>query len=324
LQEFFGIVKGGGSGGGGTADILSRRGFVPETIESLTNKMVRGRKRGIEGDTEKVTELTRHLKCTVNSVAICEAIQQRGVHGGQASHAVGVREVADTPNLLVHLCDETGGEVCMRNAQHNGTNPTGATSGREFIYGEDNCTEFINTTLLNEATCKQFLASQRTYITTHRPMLLDANQKLTRATSQRDYFSQIIEAIGKTGNDGVECSVCFEPSLMLAFPACGHYTCSPCMDKWLAQSSDCPQCRKHLVRQEVLSVNCGALGKVDGAAAELAQQYGSKPAALIEWLRNVLLSKSKVIIFSMWDDVCGALPAPWILPLINHRLLPCK
>ena len=271
LQELFG---GGGSGGGGTAGMLAQRGFTPETIDSLANKVVRGRSRGIEESRAQVTELTRHIKCAVNSVAICEAIQQRGINSGQATHAAGVREVTGSDSLLASLCAETSGDVCMRNAQHDDRKGGGgsATSGREFIHGDQQCVEFIKQVLSNEAGFRQFLTNQRTYITTHRPMLLDASRKLSQGESQHDYFSQIIAAIGKTGNDGMECSVCFEPSLMLAFPACGHYTCSPCMDKWLLQSSNCPQCRKQLVRHEVLSVNCGALGRVDGAAAELAQQ----------------------------------------------------
>ena len=140
-------------------------------------------------------------------------------------------------------------------------------------------------------------------MTSSGPILIESSRKLRTGESQRDYFSTILEAIGNTGSDGVECAVCLEPSLLLAFPACGHYTCSVCMDKWLAQKGNCVQCRKLLNRADIMSINCGALGQVDGNAAELAKKYGSKPAALITWLREKLVPGSKVIIFSMWDDV---------------------
>jgi hypothetical protein len=83
-----------------------------------------------------------------------------------------------------------------------------------------------------------------------------------------------------------------------------------------------------------MSITCGGEGP-DSGVTDLAKQYGSKPAALITWLRSLLRgnaadagtstgtdtssgttgdgrgkgkqsvpkSKSKVIIFSMWDDV---------------------
>lgn len=280
--------------------VLSTRGFAHETIDSLTNKMLRGRKAEIEELKDKVKTALRHLKCAVNSIAICEAVERKSAtSSGLVKHEQGLEAVVRNSALLADCCKETNAEVCMRitQAQHE------AMGGRDYIYGEDVCTKFILESLASVPEFKQFLATNRRFVTVQRPILIDLQRKLTTGESQRDYFGTILEAIGTTGSEGIECSVCLEPSLLLAFPACGHYTCSTCMDKWMAQKGNCPQCRKQLNRSEVMSINCGALGQVDGNAAELAKKYGSKPAALIVWLRKKLVPGSKVIIFSMWDDV---------------------
>ena len=145
--------------------VLSTRGFVHETIDSLTNKMLRGRKAEIDELKDNVKTLTRHLKCAANSIAICEEVEAKSTTlSGLTVHAQGIEAVAKDSTLLAQRCNETEGDVCMRitTAQHE------AMGGRDYIYGSEVCAEFILENLTEESELKQFLANNRRFVTVQR------------------------------------------------------------------------------------------------------------------------------------------------------------
>ena len=72
------------------------------------------------------------------------------------------------------------------------------------------------------------------YVSLDRVEILETQRRLKQATSQKDYFSQVFEALKECGPEGPECSVCMSQSPFLAFPPCGHYTCAACMNRWLS------------------------------------------------------------------------------------------
>jgi len=78
------------------------------------------------------------------------------------------------------------------------------------------------------------------------------------------------------------------------------------MDRWLAAAGNCPTCRVRLDPAAVTIIHTAPKAMPEPVAArELANRFGSKTAALVRHLQQMLARAdgSKAIVFSMWDDM---------------------
>jgi HAMP domain-containing protein len=137
------------STGGGV--VHNARGFAHETIDSLTERMVRGRKDEVGGLESAIGTFMWQIKRAVNSAAIAERILAER----DRSTGDGWLRVVQSPTVLRELCAETAGECAMR------TRVDDASGTAEFIIGEEKLVRYIKNELDSVAAVRAFLRAQR-------------------------------------------------------------------------------------------------------------------------------------------------------------------
>ncbi|KAJ3130925.1 hypothetical protein HK100_007176 [Physocladia obscura] len=151
-----------------------------------------------------------------------------------------------------------------------------------------------------------------------------------------DFIEKTVDRVKKVSeskkaekdNTILECLICSEEVTVLAVLSCGHSTCRPCLDKWFLKDKSCPNCRKEITDiDQVLNVDTKApqlaplaeIGPTPKAESEqkplppmvmqyvppVVIKYGTKPAAVAEFLRKILADSenNKIIIFSKWHSM---------------------
>jgi hypothetical protein len=79
------------------------------------------------------------------------------------------------------------------------------------------------------------------------------------------FFRSLMEEVEKEGKKGEEtakeCMVCLDEAKLLSFTPCGHYCCTECLARWLAENGTCPVCRAAIKREDIMKVDIGGLAK---------------------------------------------------------------
>ena len=274
------------------------RAVAQESIETLTVKMVRGREGDVDSRQKALRALIHITSCALNSIALAERLE--------VSNRALDEELTEA-RLRGHCHENTPGKVAVRTMPSSERQMNDDFGWDAVLNHHLRVKEYARRYLSNQDDLKAFLAVQRRFVTQKRFDILEAQRKLKEVMGVKDYFSQIFEALKDSGSEGPECTVCLSNSTLLAFPPCGHHCCATCMNRWLSQSDKCPHCRGVIKQSEVLRLNVADLGHTTNEPdIELARAYGSKPAALVGWLREVLAAdpEAKVIVFSMWRVFC--------------------
>jgi superfamily II DNA or RNA helicase len=123
-------------------------------------------------------------------------------------------------------------------------------------------------------------------------------------------------AVDDEEDTGRECIICNETTMKIVSMApCGHYFCTTCLQRWLVNHTDCPTCRKEIASKDVLYIEL-EVPKQSNEAVDLTQKYGTKPAALVSFIRAELSADgdNRFIVFSQWHDM---------LLLVKKTLVAC-
>ena len=136
--------------------------------------------------------------------------------------------------------------------------------------------------------------------------------------------SDTVEAVGDVGGGLAQCVICLEtPETDVGVLPCGHCPgCAPCVRAWVAQSEACPTCRRPARPQDVTYVALGAeppsqeggaarAGPTTSVDPDEAERWGTKPAAIIAYLRRVLDDAGSRAI-GEWGCHARRLPCVWV------------
>ena len=118
--------------------------------------------------------------------------------------------------------------------------------------------------------------------------------------NESKYMITILEKIKSPDNiESENCSICIDTISNPILTNCGHLFCYDCLKQCLQVKNICPICKNNLNGTELLVVNYN--NKITNS---LIEKYGSKLGKLIDIINKLLLDdKSRIIIFSQWDDM---------------------
>lgn len=106
------------------------------------------------------------------------------------------------------------------------------------------------------------------------------------------------------------CLICMQDLVEVGMLPCAHYTCTNCLDQWIALKGTCPTCRKAATRGQVAVFS---IKETPRHIPRLVARYGTKPAALIRMIQANMANKDdpdpRFIVFSQYDRMLHVLAA---------------
>jgi hypothetical protein len=133
-----------------------------------------------------------------------------------------------------------------------------------------------------------------------RAKLMHLEKETEASQHELSYFSSVIQEL-ETVVEKKDCMVCSEELKVASVTPCGHYCCTTCLQAWLHLNGTCPTCRQPCGTGQVMWIKLQLHGVKQ--TSELVQRYGTKPAALVEYIKNTIAAepselKSRFIVFS--------------------------
>lgn len=118
--------------------------------------------------------------------------------------------------------------------------------------------------------------------------------------------SYMFNILSKMKNNKIDedekCSICLDEVDNPTLTACGHLFCYDCLKMCLEDKKKCPMCKTDLSGKEILVTSKKVITKEK--VNPLIEKYGSKLGKAISIIRTLVAQpKSRIIIFSQWDDM---------------------
>ena len=122
--------------------------------------------------------------------------------------------------------------------------------------------------------------------------------------SESHYLFTILSQMrDKKIDENEKCAICLDELENPTLTACGHLFCYDCLKMCLGDKKKCPMCKADLTGKELLVTNKKVEISTD-KVNPLIQKYGSKLGKTISIIRTLVAQpKSRIIIFSQWDDM---------------------
>ena len=116
-------------------------------------------------------------------------------------------------------------------------------------------------------------------------------------------FTILTQMKNKKIDENEKCAICLDELDNPTLTACGHLFCYDCLKMCLGDKKMCPMCKANLAGKELLVTN-KKVDPNDDNVNPLIQKYGSKLGKTISIIRSLVAQpKSRIIIFSQWDDM---------------------
>ena len=118
--------------------------------------------------------------------------------------------------------------------------------------------------------------------------------------SESNYLLSIFSKLTSSTQPIETCSICLELTTD-TITKCGHLFCIKCIKMCISYKNECPVCKGTLSLDSIYSVNKKEPQNNDSA---LIEKYGSKLGKIITMIKELIQdSKTRIIIFSQWDDM---------------------